>query len=223
MLSWSVTRDVLKKTHIIIDDIYEFHSEATRRLNTQTLTIPASDFVRYGLIHGAHKVEMYVTAQIDDDIITTPSTIKNLIFVDVDNESPIISTNFYETELTQYNTVQIPIVIYNPELTGRSTVMLREDTQLKDTWTGIENCVTNYWSYTPVSSGEKTLTIICNDAEKQLILNVNALDIDNEELGGYAFKFKGTDFSSNAAVQAWNSNGVTLSTSNNFDWINGGL
>lgn len=224
MFSWSVTGDVLKTTHIIIDDLYELHSEPTKRLNTQDITIPVENFSLYGLGHGAHKVEMYVTAQIDDSIITTPSTVKNLIFVDIDNKSPIISTNFYETEITQYNTVQIPIVIYNPEATtGMSNVMLREDTELKDTWTDVVNCSVRYWSYTPVTAGEKTLTIICNDAERQLILNVNALNIDNEEVGGYAFKFKGTDFSSNAAVQAWESNGVTLETSNNFDWINGGL
>ena len=199
--AWSVTGNVSKTTHIIIDDLYTLVSETTTRLNTQTITIASEDLNSFGLNHGAHKVEMYVTAEIDDSTIQTPSTIKNVIFVDVNSRSPIISCNFIEDELTQYNTVQIPIIIYNPEATaGVSTVMLRENGELRDTWSNIVNNTVYYWSYTPTVAGEKTLTIICNEAEKQLIFNVTALDIDNEEIGGYAFKFKATDFSSNAAV-----------------------
>ena len=221
---WSVTGNVSKTTHIIIDDLYTIDSAPTNRLNDQQIILSKEDLARYGLTHGAHKVEMYVTADIDDSEIRTPSTYKNLIFVESSAKNPIISCNFIDRNLIQYNTVQIPIIIYNPEaVTGRSTVMLRENNQLKDTWHDIENGVINYWSYTPVTSGEKTLTIICNETEFQMVLNVNALDIDNEEIGGYAFKFKATDFASNAAVRAWENNGVTLTTSENFDWINGGL
>jgi hypothetical protein len=40
---------------------------------------------------------------------------------------------------------------------------------------------------------------------------------------GYAYRLKASDFASAAAVQNWNSNGVTASFSSDFDWINGGL
>ena len=221
---WSVTGNVMKTTHIVIDDLYQIDSDPTVRINTQDITIPSNELNNYGLGHGAHKVEMYVTAQIDDDIIRTESTYKYIMMVDVNNKTPIISCNFINTDVIQYNTAQIPIIIYNPEAkTGTSTVTLREDTELKDTWNNVVNCELNYWAYTPISSGEKILTILCNNEERRLILNVSELDIDNKEVGGYAFKFKATDFSSNNAIQNWESNGITLTTSENFDWINGGL
>jgi hypothetical protein len=56
-----------------------------------------------------------------------------------------------------------------------------------------------------------------------LILEVEALDIDNEEIPNYTFRFKASDFSSNNAIENWNSNNVTATFSPNFDWINGGL
>lgn len=52
---------------------------------------------------------------------------------------------------------------------------------------------------------------------------VNALDLSVEEVSGYSFRFKSSDMASNSAVQNWNSNGVTATFSNNFDWENGGL
>lgn len=221
---WSVTGNVLKTTHIIIDDLYQIDSEPTVRINTQDVTIPSEELNNFGLGHGAHKVEMYITAQIDDDIIQTESIYKYVMMVDVNNKTPIISCNFINTNVIQYNTAQIPIIIYNPEAkTGTSTVTLREDTELKDTWNNVVNCELNYWAYTPITAGEKILTILCNNEERRLILNVSELEIDNKEIGGYAFKFKATDFSSNNAIKNWESNGVTLTTSENFDWINGGL
>jgi len=49
--------------------------------------------------HGAHKVEMYVTAQIDEDIIKTESTYKYIMIVDANNKTPIISCNFIDTDV----------------------------------------------------------------------------------------------------------------------------
>ena len=221
---WSVTGDVMKTTHIIIDDLYTIDSEPTKRQNTQNITIQPENLADYGLNHGAHKIEMYVTAQVGTSTVTTPSIFKNFIFVDTNSRQPIISCNFTETTLIQYNTVQIPIIIYNPEsFNGVSRVMLRENGVLKDTWTDVANCSVRYWSYTPVVAEEKTLTIICNEAEKRLVFNVEALKINNEEIQGYAFKLKATDFSSNSALQDWESNGITATFSDNFDWINGGI
>jgi hypothetical protein len=58
-----------------------------------------------------------------------------------------------------------------------------------------------------------------------LSLEVESLNlgIDGQEVPDYAFRLKASDFPNPEAVPKWNSNGVTLKPSPNFDWNNGGL
>jgi hypothetical protein len=49
--------------------------------------------VNYGLTHGVHKFEMYALSDISNE--PTKSVIKNIIFVNPDDSTPIISCNFF--------------------------------------------------------------------------------------------------------------------------------
>ena len=220
--SFSAIGSVEKTGHIIIDDYLN--------LTTHTFTSTAQqnyvlqDRVNYGLTHGAHTVEMYITANINGQQIRTESVYHNIIFADENNEETIISCKLINKNLTQYNTVELPIVIYDEKNTaGTATVILYENDIIKDTWTNCENSKVYTWNYTPIVAGDQILSISCGTAKINLFINVTALDINNEEVGNYAFKFKASDFSSNASIQNWNSNGVTATFSDKFDWINGGL
>ena len=223
MLSWDVSGNIEKTTNIIIDDFHHLTIGPSLKTNGWGKTFSSEEFEEYRLNHGAHKFEMYITLNIDGQEIRTESIFKDIIIIDPDVTTPIISCNFTQSSISQYNTVQLPIIIFNPKSEGYSKIQLRENDQLKDTWNEVSNLVKYFWSYTPVTSGEQTLMILCNEAEKRLRINVEALNIDNSESGGYAFKFKASDFSSNIALQNWNSNDITASFSNNFDWINGGI
>jgi hypothetical protein len=99
---------------------------------------------------------------------------------------------------------------------------LREEGIEIDKWENVANSVEKIWSYTPLVAGTRLLTIQCGTSEVSFTVEVEELGIGVEEVGNYAYRFKASDFASNAAVQNWNSNGVTA-TFNNFDWINGGL
>lgn len=222
-LSWAVTGNVSKTTHIVIDDFYTIDTDKTELSTTQSLTIQPEELIEKGLTHGAHKIEMYVTAEVGSSIITIPSIVKYFIFVDLNSTQPIISCNFIKNTLIQYNTIQIPIIIYNPKSENGSKVYLRENSVEKDVWENVPNCTIQYWSYTPITAEEKTLIIICNEVERRLTFNVEPLNINNKELLGYAFKLKASDFSSNIALQNWENNGINATFSENFDWINGGL
>jgi hypothetical protein len=138
---------------------------------------------------------------------------------------PIISCNFFEKRVTQYNTVKIPFIFYSKD-NGASTMSatLKENDVEVDTWENIENGKIYYWNYTPtVSYPPRKLTTTFGIASKTLTLEVDPINIDNEEIGGYAFRFKASEFSSNSAVQNWSSNSVTATFSEDFDWINGGI
>lgn len=221
-LNWTVSGTATKKTHVIIDDYYSLDIPEFTVSTLRTFTI--NNLSEYNLTHGSHKFEMYVMADIGGTTVKTPSIYKQVIFADPVNTNPIISCGLIGTEFTQYNTIQIPITYYSSANTlGNATIILQENGVVKDTWTDVKNSTQYYWAYTPATAGTQVLTIQSGTVEKTLTLMITAIDIDNEEIGGYAFKFKASDFASNAAIQNWNSNGTTVSFSENFDWVNGGL
>lgn len=223
-LEWEVTGvGITKTTHIVIDDTWTLPL-ISQKNNDFYYTI--NNLMDYNLIHGVHKFEMWASFKVnpeDIDEISTPKITKNVIFYTVGNDIPIISCSFFEDTVVQYNTVEIPIIFYKYGNTGNLTATLKENGVEVDTWTDIKNGEVRKWYYTPIASTTRNLTIQCGSSEKTLILEVESLDIDNEEIQGHTFRFKASDFASNNAVQNWNSNGITATFSENFDWINGGL
>ena len=208
--------DLSKVLHIIFDgdDENEYTTTITRSGVQQAITFES-------LEHGSHMVQAYLTASVNGEDITSDSIYHDMIFVESGETDPVISCSFSQDTMTQYNTAQIPIVVYDPAALT-STVVLAVDGTTVATWTNVDRTV-HYWNYTPNDYGDKTLTITCGTTTKTILITVEELDIDNEEVSGYSFRLKASDLTGNPALQAWNSNGVTATFSNNFDWNNGGL
>ena len=208
--------DLSKVLHLIFDgdDENEYTTTITRSGVQQAITFDA-------LEHGSHMVQAYLTASVNGEDITSDSIYHDMIFVESGETDPVISCSFSQDTMTQYNTAQIPIVVYDPAALT-STVVLAVDGTTVATWTNVDRTV-HYWNYTPNDYGDKTLTITCGTTTKTILITVEELDIDNEEVSGYSFRLKASDLTGNPALQAWNSNGVTATFSNNFDWNNGGL
>jgi hypothetical protein len=83
----------------------------------------------------------------------------------------------------------------------------------------------HYWPYTLTDYGTIKLSIRTDNGDDavDIELIVNSMDLDIDEVGGYAFSLKANNFSSNEELRNWNYRGVRLSFSSNFDWDNGGL
>ena len=196
----------------------------TRSGVQQALTIPMQT-------HGSHTVVRYMTGNVNGVIITTAQQVHDMVFAVSGDSAPIIATSFNTATMTQYNTEQIPIVVYDPANTT-TTVRLYEDGTLVSTWTGIDRTL-HYWNYSPTTYGTKTLEIVCGTTTKTIVIEVEELQIDAEEVSGYDFRFKASEMATNAAVRAWANNytpvgsntpqTVDMTFSPNFDWVNGGL
>lgn len=196
----------------------------TRSGVQQALTIPMQT-------HGSHTIVRYMVASVNGEEIKTIPQVHDMVFAVPGTTTPIIAVSFNTATMTQYNTEQIPIVVYDPNSTT-TTVYLRENGNLVSTWTGVDRIV-HYWNYSPTTYGAKTLTITCGSVTKTININVEELDIDEAEVTGYDFRFKASEMATNAAVQAWSNtytpvgsntaSTVDITFSNNFDWVNGGL
>lgn len=196
----------------------------TRSGVQQSLTIPMQT-------HGSHTIVRYMTGDVNGVKIKTKQQVHDMIFAVSGNSTPIIATSFNTASMVQYNTVQIPIVVYNPS-NPITTVTLKEDGVTVSTWQNVDRTV-HYWNYSPTTYGTKTLTITCGETTKTIIIEVEELDIDEAEVTGYDFRFKASEMATNDAVKTWSATytptgsntpqTVDITFSNNFDWVNGGL
>ena len=186
-----------------------------------------SDYIP-SLSYGAHTCEMYLTAIVNGEEYKTPSIFNEITFIK-DGTSTILTVPYNTNTVTQYDTLNIPFMVYDPEQESCEVLFLVNDIEVsKDNY----DRTLHHWPYTVTDYGSVKLTIKSknNEAVKNIDLVVNKLDLDVSEVSGYEFALKANTFSGNNEIRNWNSNGVTLSFSDGindeyqpFDWENGGL
>lgn len=221
-LEWSVSgADLQKETWMSINEEEPILiGKGTKKEYSYVL-----NFAERNLSHGAHSIKMWATTTVGGGTTSTDPIYKNIIIAKDNDSSTIISMGLFTKELTQYNTIKIPICIYNPQnVSGTAEIELFENGESKDKWTNVQNLVMKDWAYTPtVPSNSMILTVQSGGREKSITVVVNPIDVTINEKPGYAFKFKATDFSSNENIKNWGTDTCGISFSEKFDWINGGL
>ena len=180
------------------------------------------------LSYGSHKCEMYLTAIVNDVEYKTPSIINEVTFIK-GGSTTILTVPYTATTVNQYDTLNIPFMVYDPDQEECEVLFLVNDIEVsKNTY----NRNLQYWPYTVTNFGSVKLTIKSknNEAVKNIDLLVNQLDLDVSEVSGYKFSLKANAFSGNNEIKDWTSNGVNLTFSDGvndeyqpFDWENGGL
>lgn len=211
--------------HIIFDDLQVpgetyFTKEVSAR---ETGTLVYSDPIP-ALEYGSHKCEMYLTTKVNDVDYYTPSIFNEITFIKGGNTT-ILTVPYYEEVATQYDTLKIPFMVYDPDLDSCDVSFYVNDIRVGG---GNYNRTLHYWPYTLTEYGSVKLSIKTDngDAAKDIELIVNKISLDVTEPAGAAFSLKANNFSSNNELLVWNSNtpeNVTLEFSDNFDWENGGL
>ena len=144
---------VLKTVHTVIDENTEDEVvlptiQTTKSNVTQAIQIPL-------LSHGAHGVKRWLTATIGSQEERTPVQYHEMVFIQDGNMTPIIAVSASDVTVQQYDTVRIPIYVYNPaSLT--SDIDLYVDNVKVSTWSNKGRTV-DYWTYTPSAIGNGTI------------------------------------------------------------------
>ena len=217
-LFWTPYGNVDCVTHFLFDNDWEngyFTQDIAAR---QTGRVNSKDFITNDFGYGAHKVEMWVTANINGADYKTESIINELTIV-IGGTTPILTVPFYETHATQYDTIQIPFTIYDPRDTEPEVQFLVNDNVVS---TDNYDRTLHHWTYTLGVSGSIKLELRSGVTSRSFELSVVPLALDVEEVSGRKFALKASDFSGNDGIRNWSENGVTLGFQN-FDWKNGGL
>ena len=207
---------ISKDIHFLVDDVEVF------KLNTSSSGIPMSYSISQRE-HGAHLVEVYITAEINGSTIESNHIKKDVIWFDTNSDVPVIGCTQTKLTVMQYDTENIVYTVYDPN-TDSPTVELSIDGKLVSTLKLDSN--TQTWQYKPTDVGAHVLTIKCGETIKTINVTVEKLDIDVEPVtAGLQFDFNPSGRSNNDTNRLWsdeNNSDVKMTISENFDWDNGG-
>lgn len=205
--------DVLKTVHFLVDGrkIASIETTANNRQLTQTIPVQA---------HGAHSLEVYMTAEISGITIESSRLRYSFISIEEGNETPVISVSPVDPELEQYETLNIPHVVYDP-LSTTSNVELLINGEVVST-RSVDRSEQS-WSYRVNNKGEYSFTIRCREVEETLHFNVTASVVTSEAETQDLQLYLTSQGRSNqdTGKDIWESNGIQAQFSG-MTWVDDG-
>ena len=208
---------VNKTVHFKLDGV-ETTTTTSASGTLQSHTIAAQD-------HGAHLLEVWITATINATPVETAHIFKDIIWYDAEDEDAVIGCIYrydYHGAVTarQYDTTAIVYNVFDPT-TSYPVVKRYIDNVLVDTSTLTSSY--NVWNYKSETTGNHTLRIECRDTVVTIVMNITELGIDVSPIsGGLEVDFNPTGITNSSDNRLWSNSNYNMSVSNNFDWANGG-
>ena len=131
--------------------------------------------------HGSHTLEVFFTVNINGEEVPSNHLYYDLICVDDEGTTPVISCSYHNDKIKQFETIVVPYVVYSPtSLT--SNISLRVNGNVVNQLT-VDRTKQN-WSFRADEYGEITLTISCGAVNKTLSINVEQSEIDVDATTG---------------------------------------
>lgn len=164
------TGSAAKTMHFKLDGVEQDTVVVNVSGRQQTYNIPAQ-------AHGAHTFEVWFTAEIDGQTVTSNHLFYDLICIVDGNTAPVIACAFNRASVAQFENLPIEWIVYNPAsltsdvvLAANSTVVSKQTVdRTKQTW-----------NYRPDSVGSLSLTITCGSTVKTITTTVEVTEIDVE-------------------------------------------
>ena len=170
--------------------------------------------------HGAHLVEVSMTAEINGKQVTSNKIAKDIMWATEGNTTPIISCATKTASVKQYSNVAINYTVYDPS-SSTTTVTLEVDGVKNATLTVGRTMQT--WTWKSANVGSHVLKIVCGSVSKTINVTIEELGITIEPVKtNLAFDFNPAGKTNADATRLWTDGNNSLTVSDNFDWSNGG-
>ena len=133
-------------------------------------TIPAQT-------HGAHSFQVYYTAEINGETVSSNVLNYDLIFIEEGVSIPIIASTFDVVTAEQYTTLSIPYTVYTPSSLSSSVQFYVNDELVSEQTV---DRTPQIWTYRADNKGSLELSIMSGTAEKIFNLTISESYIDAE-------------------------------------------
>ena len=211
---------IAKTVHIKLDGVELPSATISTSGILQSYKLPAQT-------HGAHLLECWITAQVNTVTVETEHIYRDIIWWDEDSTVPVIGCiyrydHYGKVTAKQYNTTSIPLYVFDPATASPVITKAVDGNVIAiETLTGSSTV----WPYKTSVTGDHTLTVSCGDTSVTIMMCIVELGINVSPItAGLAFDFDPTNLSNTSADRLWKdpNTGVSMSVSDNFDWLTGG-
>ena len=161
---------VEKTVHFILDGSEIGTMQTTASNRQQTYSIPAQ-------AHGAHTLEVYMTAEIGGYTVESNRLYYELACIEEGNMEPVIVAAFKSGEVEQYATLVIPYLVYDPATSVAEVVLAADGETVSELSVPRTE---QQWSYRVRTQGQTVLSIACGTTVKTLELTVTPSEITSE-------------------------------------------
>jgi hypothetical protein len=156
-----------KTVHFVLDG-KELGTVETSASNRQlTYVIPRQT-------HGAHSLQVYMTALINEELIRSNTLTNDLICIVEGDNTPIVVSSFAQTAARQYDRLTIPFVVYTPD-SSLSEVTLSANNATVSTQS-VDRTL-HEWNYRIPQSGDLSLKISSGSASRTFTLTVSPAEV----------------------------------------------
>ena len=206
---------IAKTVHIILDGVEtRIDYDATVSDITKSIELPAKS-------HGSYLLEAYITAKVNGNDIRSDSIYKDIIWFNPLASAPVIGTIYQDFTVKQYDTLTIPVTVYDPNSSAPVVDIYVDDNYVMSKTLLETNTFT--YDYREPEAGEHTIKLVCGDTTKTLKATVEELGITvNPVTAGLVFDFNPSGRNNDEIGKNWEDRGITMTVSDNFDWVNGG-
>ena len=153
---------VEKVVHFILDGKETGTATTSISNRQQTYSIPAQ-------AHGAHTLEVYMTATIDKTVLESEHLFYSIISVVPGNSTPVIASPFRQTTAEQFGTIVIPYLVYSPNSSSSEITLWANNSVVSQRTVGRSM---QSWSYRASDTGNLVLKIACGSVSRTFTLTV---------------------------------------------------
>lgn len=211
--------------HLVFDEDYS-NDAKTYTLNVAAASsqklVSFTNIPRFS--HGTHSVRLWLTAVINGIEYRTEDIVHEIACVDISSTIPVITIDFTQETAAQWDTISIPYAVWASGGAATADVTIKASDAIVLDSKDCANMTGYEFNYTFGISGLIPFEITSGSAEKrEFEVSVSPLALTGvTEPDGIAYKLKASDINSNADLLAL-ANAGSITFSDNFDWINGGL
>ena len=205
--------NMAKVIHFKLDGIELPRLETNVNNRQLTHTIPAQS-------HGAHSLEIWFSAELNGEPVESNHLYNEFISIQSGNNAPIISSDFNQTMVDQYDTVVLRYNVYDPVNLETAVVISVNGTAEAPRTVNRE---TQEFTYRALTTDPITISISCGIASKTFSLTVTPSEIEIDAVTDQLALYLNASGRSNSenypAVWEYGSGSGKIAASfSNFNW-----
>lgn len=203
---------VEKNIHFIVDGEEIASSIVSESGKQQTKVLSA-------MYHGTHLLKIYATATIGGVTVKSNELLFDIMCVENNGTTPMISSAYSVTSVTQGELVNIPFMVYDPSnMETEITLTVKQGDKVHSASTRTVGRTRQTWSTRDYPIGEVTFTITYGTINKSHTINVIKNDIDvSVKQSDLEFQLRAAGKSNNDNDRdVWTSGDVTTT----FEYVN---